>query len=304
MKILYHIPSLSTIYAGRTIYFGYKNAFEDLGHTFLVLTSQDNLTEVLSNHKPDIFISSLSNYTLKFLDLEILNQARQRGMKAFMSVPFWNSPLSQWRINEAQSLKTDLNKVKLITQGKLGDVFYNPCEQDDERMDGFEQETGYKHTTIRLAASKNMHFPEFDSNFFSDVSYVGTYLPDKRSFFQENVFPLRKKYNVSLYGQDWTMWDRGTGFVQKLGQYFNIPLLTKIQKPKLKIEDERKIYNSSIISINIHEQYQKEFGGDCNERTFKIPASGGFEVTDDVACILLMVKKLLLRKIRKIGLKK
>jgi spore maturation protein CgeB len=27
------------------------------------------------------------------------------------------------------------------------------------------------------------------------------------------------------------------------------------------------------------------FGGDCNERTFKIPLCDGFEISDDVACI-------------------
>ena len=27
------------------------------------------------------------------------------------------------------------------------------------------------------------------------------------------------------------------------------------------------------------------YGGDCNERTFKIPAAGGFEIVDNVKCI-------------------
>lgn len=34
MKILYQVLDVNTIYAGRTIFNGYKNAFEDLGHTF------------------------------------------------------------------------------------------------------------------------------------------------------------------------------------------------------------------------------------------------------------------------------
>ena len=51
------------------------------------------------------------------------------------------------------------------------------------------------------------------------------------------------------------------------------------------MSDERKIYNSSVISINVHEEYQRKFGGDCNERTFKIPLAGGFEISDDVACL-------------------
>ena len=58
-----------------------------------------------------------------------------------------------------------------------------------------------------------------------------------------------------------------------------------LQKPKLKLEDERKIYSASKICINVHEDYQKEFGGDCNERVYKILLAKGFEITDNVACI-------------------
>ena len=49
--------------------------------------------------------------------------------------------------------------------------------------------------------------------------------------------------------------------------------------------DELTIYRSSAVSVNVHETYQRLAGGDCNERTFKIPLAGGFEVSDDVACI-------------------
>ena len=48
------------------------------------------------------------------------------------------------------------------------------------------------------------------------------------------------------------------------------------------MEEEAQIYASSRILPNIHEDYQRKFGGDCNERTFKIPFCGGFEICDDV----------------------
>jgi spore maturation protein CgeB len=152
-------------------------------------------------------------------------------------------------------------------------------------MDGFKKETGYDYITIPLAADKMINFPEFSEKFKADISYVGTYLPEKKDFIQQYVFPLRQKYDLQLYGQDWTLYDQTAGFVQKVGQYFNIPIIRSLQKPKLQLEDERRIYNSSLFSINIHEEYQKKFGGDCNERTFKIPLCGGFEITDDVQCI-------------------
>lgn len=285
MKILYQIPSLDTIYAGRTIYNGYKNAFVDLGHIFLPFTADDNFKKTLENFNPDIFITSLNPFYLKFIDLDLLNEKRKAGLKVFVNIPFWKSPISKLRINESASLSENKSYIDLIKSGKLGDVYYNICEADDPRMDGFEKTTGQKHCAILLAADKTLNYPEYAEKFKADISYVGTYLPQKMKFIQEQVFPLRKKYDLKLYGQDWTFWDRIRGFVQKVGQYFNIPFVRSLQKPKLKLEDERKIYSSSSISINIHESYQKKFGGDCNERTFKIPLCGGFEITDDVACI-------------------
>lgn len=285
MRVLYHIPSLDTVYAGRTIYFGYKHAFEDLGHNFRTLTAGDDQQEVFEAYNPHIFISSLSNYSLKFLDTPAFNTARRKGMRAFMSTHAWVSPLAKIRINEPISLRDQKEKVLKIQRRELGDVFFNPFEQGDERMAGFEKETGFKHTTILLAADKLIHFPEFTEKFKAEVSFIGTYLPEKRKFIEEYVHPLRKEYIVKLYGQDWTHKDRSLGVIHKAGQYFDIPILRTLQKTKLAIEDERRIYSSTTVSINIHEEYQRRFGGDCNERTFKIPLSGGFEITDDVACI-------------------
>jgi spore maturation protein CgeB len=75
------------------------------------------------------------------------------------------------------------------------------------------------------------------------------------------------------------------GWLQKFGQYFGLQVLSGLRKPRLRLEDEAHIYASSAVSINVHEEYQRRFGGDCNERTFKVPLCGGFEITDDVACI-------------------
>jgi hypothetical protein len=285
MKIAYHLPSVETIYANRTIYHGFRNAFLDLGHDFFTLTARDNLENFFEKNKPDIFITASHFYYKKFLDFEVLKKHRDRGMKVFVKIDFWDSPIGKHRINEAKGLKDDIDTVELIKRGIYGDAFFHVVEQGDERMQGFKEETGYAYHTIPLAADKIINFPEFSEKFKADISYVGTYLPEKREFIRQYVFPLRQKYALKLYGQDWTFYDRTAGFIQKVGQYFNVPIIRSLQKPKLKLEDERKIYNSSSISINIHEEYQKRFGGDCNERTFKIPLCGGFEITDDVECI-------------------
>lgn len=285
MRIAYHLPHPSSINAYRTIYNGFKNAFLDMGHNFYTFTADNDLEEFLDKNRPDIFLTATHFYYRKFLDFNILKKYRDRGMKVFVKIDYWNSPLNANRINEAPSLKDDKDVVELIKSGMYGDIFYHVTEEGDPRMDGFEQETGYKYNCIPLAADKIALKDEFDEKFKADVSFIGTYLPQKKDIFKNYLFPLKKKYNTKIYGQDWTLVDRYLGFIQKAGQLFNIPIIKDLRKPKLQLEDEGRIYRSSIISVNIHEDYQRNFGGDCNERTFKIPFCGGFEITDNVACI-------------------
>ncbi len=285
MKILFHIPSLHTIYAGRTIYFGYKHAFEDLGHIFRPLTMEDDPEKVFSMFKPNILFVSLNPYNIKYLSPDIVRKYKKKGVKVLVNLPFWKSPMSKFRINETGNLSENIELIQLIKSGTFGDLYYNVCEQNDFRMDGFMKSTGYAYHTIPLAADRTILFPEYSERFRSDISYIGTNLSEKRKFIANYVYPLKKDYYLKLYGQDWTIPDRILGIIQRGGQYFNLPILKSIQKPKLKLDDERKIYSSSTISINIHEEYQRRFGNDCNERTFKIPLCDGFEITDNVECI-------------------
>ena len=284
LKILYHLPSLETIYAFRTIYNGYKNAFEDLGCRFVALTSNDNLKEVLKKEKPDIFITSSHHYYLKFLDLNLIKEYRNKGMVMFTKVDYWTSPIN--RLSEARSFKDEKKKIELVRNGMLGDIFFNFTGQDDKRMIGFKQGTGKKFETILLAADKTLMYNEYNPVFKADISFIGTNIPEKRGLFKEWLFPLKEKYKVRIYGQDWTLKNRILGLIQRFGQYFNIKFLKSIQKPALKVEDEHKIYSSSKICINLHDIHQIKYG-DLNERLFKIPACHGFEITNYVPTISL-----------------
>jgi len=285
LKILYQLPNPDTIYAGKTIYFGYKHAFEDLGHEFKTLTPDSNQKQLFEEYKPDIFMTGIGPLVFKFLDLGLVKKQKKKGMKVLVNTPFWKSPLSKFRINETKSLSNNKEWIKLIMTGDFGDIYYNICEQGDPYMDGFTKTTGYKLHTILLAADKRMCFPDYSERFKTDISYIGTYLPGKKKILDEQVKPLLKKYKVKLYGQDWTFMSRVLGLAQRGGQYFNIPYLKSFLKQSLQLEDERKIYTSSRISINIHEEFQKKYLGSINERTFKIPLSGGFEIVDSVPSI-------------------
>ncbi len=69
------------------------------------------------------------------------------------------------------------------------------------------------------------------------------------------VFPLREKYTLKLYGQNWIFYPCLRGWIQRGGQYFNIPYLRDFNKSKLALGDEGKIYNSSLISINVRQDH-------------------------------------------------
>ena len=286
MRVAYHYPYPDTIYAQRTIYRGFKSAFEELGHTFLPVTPHHDLTAQIHREGVNLFITASHFVYRKYIDYQELRRLRAQGLFVLTKIDFWNSPLGSMRFNEARSLKDDSEVVRLIKSGLLGDAYYHVVEPDDARMDGFTRATGQPYHSIPLAADKTlMGHAVPEARFAADISFVGTYLPDKRSYFKRMVFPLARKHTLRVYGQDWNPLDRMLGVVQRAGQYFNLPLVKSLRRPKLGVADEAKIYASSLVSINVHEAFQRAFGGDCNERTFKIPLFGGFEVTDDVACI-------------------
>lgn len=284
MRIAYHYPAASTIYAQRTIHRGFKHAFEALGHSFHTFSPGNPLAEFLDFAQPDVFISASHFFYRKQLDYDLLARWRDRGMTLITKIDFWNSPL-EGRINEAKSLKLDTEALRMIRVGRLGDVFFHVVEQDDPRMDGFVDQTGVPFATVPLAADRTLLPIAASADFAADVAYVGTWLPDKQPFFREALAPLRRDFDVRVYGQDWTRRERVTGLVQRVGQYYDIPALRSLQNPKLDFKEELTIYRSASVSVNVHESYQREAGGDCNERTFKIPLAGGFEVCDDVSCL-------------------
>lgn len=283
--IAYHMPYPSTIYAARYIYLGFQNAFTDMGHKFVTYEPGQQLKEFLDTHRPDIFITASHFFYRKSLDYELLKQYRQKGMVLLTKIDFWDSPLNKGRINEAKSMKDDNGAKELIKKGLLADYYFHVASQNDKRMSGFSEFAGQSYITIPLAADKLTLKPAYMDKFRADISFIGTNLPQKRKFFEEWLFPLGRRYNLKLYGQDWSRLDRTVGFVTKIGQYFNVPIVKSLQKPPLKLGEEANVYASSKILVNIHEDYQRRFGGDCNERTFKIPFCGGLEICDDVAVV-------------------
>lgn len=286
MRIAYHMPATTTVYAHRTIYHGFRRAFEDLGHDFLTFTAGMDSRRWFRDNAPDLFVTNVHVFYRKQLDLPDLRAYRERsGMHMLTKVDFWNPLAASLRRNESQSMRDDRDLCEDMRVGLLGDSFFHVLEPGDGRMDGFEPAIGRPLHTIPLAADRfAMEGSAFDPTFEAVASYIGTNSPAKRRAVEGLVLPLRSR-GLRLYGQDWRRVDRVRGHLQRVGQYFNLPGLRTLQRPALRLEDEGTIYASSLVSVNVHEWHQVEYGGDCNERTFKIPLAGGFQLVDQVACI-------------------
>jgi spore maturation protein CgeB len=284
VRVTYHMPSLRTVYAQRTIYEGFRQAFTDLGHSFSTFTAGDDIARFLDQHDPQLFISHSHVYYRRQLDLEVMRRYRARGCFVLTKVDFWTTLGQRLRRNDALPLGRDPKVVRLIREGLLGDAFFHVVEPGDPRMDGFSEATGVDLHSVPLAADARLAQARPDDRFRAPMSYVGTWLPAKASILTERVLPLRTR-GLRLYGQDWTRLARLAGKAARVGQFFDVPGLRSLQRAALSVADEGTIYASSDINLNVHEDHQRSCGGDCNERSFKIPATGSFQLVDDVACL-------------------
>lgn len=285
MTIIYHQPSIHSVFAQKVIYEGFLNAANYLGYKFVTYTAGMDLEKVLEENSADIFITASHFFWRKQLDYNILKKYRDKGLKVWTKIDFWTSPMATGRVNEAKSMKDDEVLKKLIKDNLLGDYYFHVVEQKDPRMEGWREFSGVDYITIPLAADRKTDFEDYDKNYKFDIAFIGAYQPQKKKFFQEYVFPLKAKYDLQLIGRDWTWIDKQKNNIHRVGQYFNIPILKTLQKPVPAKGETAKIYTSSKLLINVHEEYQRSFGGDCNDRTFKVPACGGLIINDDVSCI-------------------
>ncbi|RLT28230.1 MAG: hypothetical protein DWI48_01010 [Chloroflexi bacterium] len=287
MKVVYCLPHPQTVYAARFLHDGLRNAFLDLGHEFTTFTADDDLERVLREHQPDVFMYSLNFYHRRYVDLPLLRAYRERGMVLFALTRAWNRSagfLTNGSI-AASDLRNDRHEVQLIRDGLAGDVFWNWIPRDHALLEGFEATTGARYEQILLAADTTTYWPEFDPAWESDLAYVGANLVAKRRYFNSCIRPLGSEHDLGVYGSDWSLGSRALGHVQRLGQYLNVRGLAGLREPQLSVADERRVYSSARISVNVHEDQVRATGSELNERTFKVLACGGFEIVDDVAMV-------------------
>ncbi len=266
MNILYHILYPQGLGDDRFTYEGYKEAFEDFGHNVFPLTEKMDLARTIQSLKPDVFIEEGG---FLFHDLEakadVLRKFRQRGGQVVL-----HGAMSQ-------------ELLASIVRDSIIDVYFSEIDPTGD-FGNFPPRLFKKMHW--LAASQRIHGQARPmSKYRCDIIYIGANLLKKREAFDTLLLPLIKNYHVKIYGFDWDFFDRrilhplakierlisGTGLLSKLRLMRQVP-----------VNLEGSAYASAKISINFHEKQPGNDFRTINARTFKIPASGGFEVCDYV----------------------
>lgn len=276
MKILYHLLHPNVNAAERWIFESWRDGFEHLGHKVEILKFEDSFIERIQETKPDLFMTDicvidLNKYGNFLLDMKKL------GMKIAIWV-HW--PL----INSAQH-----NKAFLMNYS-IGDLYFGERVLDGKQ---FFLDTGKKYNCIPNSANYKYHYPCNPNKDYSyDIVYVGSRLPHKKWFEVNILKPLlkNKKYKVKVIGRGWSKIDFFHRILRKMLIILNLPSLKNfIEKMtvKISIDDERLYYSSSKICLNFHERDPdgKQSHYIINQRAFKIPACGGFQICDEVEAL-------------------
>jgi spore maturation protein CgeB len=276
MKLLYHIPHPDVNGAERWIFEAWKAGFTKLGFDVHTLQFEDNIFEKIDFLKPEIFITDISVIDLNIYG-KFLEDIRQRGIKVAI--------LTHWPL-AGSAYK---NKTYLM-HNDCADLYFGERVSDAEL---FEKDTNKQYICIPNAANPEHHFPvNFSEKFASDILYIGSNLPHKK-WFKKNVLDAlikNKEYKVKIIGRGWTFGDFVLRALRIITIYFNFIKLKKlVERLTVKITDadERSYYSSAKVCLNFHE---REPDGSqphyiVNQRAFKIPACGGFQICDDVGAL-------------------
>lgn len=274
MRILFHIPVPTSVGADRWIYEGWRDAFRDLGHEVFELTQFDDFGERVLTTRPHILITTW-HFTDVVRQKEILRSVRGEGVTIFLLVD-WPPPRSA-------------EEAEVVRNGEVADVFFG--EREPESMVGFERATGRTYHVIPNAANKLLHFPTTRQEKYQyDIVYLGAYLRKKKKLFREVLLPLAGKYKVGIFGPYWSVRDNLLRAIHKsfrtMGFRGGVDWINR-RRVVVPREEENQLYSSARICLNFHEREPDDSQPHLivNQRTFKIPACGGFQICDYVSSI-------------------
>lgn len=277
MRILYDISYTNGLGADRWIFDAWKDGFEALGHECIAAGGLKKIQELCHTTKVDIVMVAVDSLRL-LTDAEVLHDIRKHGAKVALQV--------HWPLDDIIDYA---NAPAVLVKDDLADLYYG--EREPESMVSFEAETGKKYHLIPNAACPKHHYQTpVNPRFQYDIAYVGASMPKKRWFAKHVLKPLSKKYKVGLFGAGWTLRDQSVRALSKYSRKLGLVSLSRrLDSYRLVLSptQENELYSSAKICLNFHERdpdgSQPHYI--LNQRTFKIPACGGFEICDQVPAL-------------------
>jgi spore maturation protein CgeB len=246
----------------------------EAGWDFVTTESEKfSVENKLAAHDPDIFVVALCEYA-RFSDVArvFVEKKHREGMAVMMMLDY-------------ESL-TQHSRGKAVFAENPSYIYWGYYPPD--LIPSFAERYGVPYHWIPLAANHVYHTPgEYRAAYAADIAFLGARLPTKESLFRKVLFPLAKKYRVRILGPRWTARDNFLRVLSGVGRKLRwFPLADWANDRRIRIppSEERHFYASAKICVNIHEYDSRGLSKNMsNEREFKIPACGGFQMSDDVA---------------------
>ena len=284
---MYFLPFENTVGADFWIYKGWENSCKNLKIDFKLLLSKDSFYDSVNIYNPDIlFIQHKFGFRGKNLEQKIkaLSHFKKKKIKVFLAVDWFES-------GPELTTESDLN---IFRNEDIAHIYFG--EREEDSMIEFENSAKQKYYKIPNSADKNFHFPtQVYEKYKYDIVFLGAKLPKKKYFFEEILIPLKEKYNVGIFGPYWTIQDNIKRISAKIARNFGLDKINEIindSRVSIKYEDENKLYSSSKICLNYHEKENEDVKNNqknintyhkiLNQRAFKIPACGGFQLIDNL----------------------
>lgn len=276
VRVLYHLPYPGGLGADRWICEGWREGFRALGHEFSLFTAGQGLYERARATNSDLFFTAIN-----LIDIErertALRALRDQGVRVLLWV--------HWPLES----RIDPRRSEILRREDVADIYFG--EREQEQMERFERETGKPYHVIPHAANPALHFPvDPVPRYRYDIVYLGANLRKKRWFVHNVLRPLGKRYRVGVFGPGWDARDhvlRLGSKISKMAGAFAVAGWIDRARIAVPPEAERALYSSATISLNFHER--EDDGSQphyiVNQRTFKVPACGGFQICDHVPAI-------------------
>lgn len=278
LSVLYHQPYPDGVGADRWICAAWQHGFEALGHSFHVLRAGEDLAARVSATRADLFFSAINLIAVENADVRGALQAVRAGGTRVLLWVHW--PL----VPSIPAARSDA-----LRREDLADLYFG--ERESEQMAPFAADTGKPYHVVANAADPRYHHPaEPVDRYVYDVVYLGANLPKKRWFREAVLAPLRQRYRIGLFGPGWTRRDAVLHAGSKACRVAGRPgWAARFDRLRITVpvDEERVLYSSAKIALNFHE---REGDGSqphyiVNQRAFKIPACGGFQISDDVPAL-------------------